>query len=411
MPALLRILVATIALVATSASARAETDVVVLGPAVSGKVSDAHVKQVAALVDKAAIAPPMTRSLDAACAGDLTCLVKTGNDLTAKRVLAVTLAEPGKGKLVVSVSLVDVIGNEMVAVRDLPFSDKTLVKELGPSIRKFLEEAPTDRAKALFVEGNQHFTLNEMKPALELYKRAYRIKPLPAFLFNIAQCHRKLGQYPEAINMYQSYLVGVPDAQNKATVESLIAESKQAIADQQKREQEKAALAAKLEAERLETENKKADDAAKAKQAEAIAAAERRKADAERMAHEKEVYDKHPMRKWMIVTSVLAAGALGAGGYFGVQTNKAQSSFDAAGCGDPVQTQLLTPTQYAQCTSDRSTGQRDATLSNAFMIGGGAALLGSILVFAIDPGNVSRPESSRTSLRLTPSSFQVVLSW
>ncbi|MGE5181008.1 MAG: tetratricopeptide repeat protein [Acidobacteriota bacterium] len=408
MPASLRLVVVTLALAVASATALAETDVVLLGPAVQGKVSAAHVNLVRKLVDKAAIAPPTTRALDAACAADVTCLVKAGNDMTAKRVVALTLAEPGRGQVVVSVALVDVIGNEMVAVRDLQFTDRTLVKELAPALKKFLDEAPTDRAKALFAEGNQHFNLGEMAPALELYKRAYRIKPLPAFLFNIAQCQRKLGHYQEAITMYQSYLTGVPDAQNKATIESLIAESKQALADQQKRDQDKAALAATVEAERLETEKKKAEEARKAKEAEARAAAERRKADEERMAHEKEVYDHHPMRKWMIVTSILAAGALGTGGYFGVQARKQQQNFDTTGCGD---TTYLGADQIAACVNDRKTGQHDALLANSFLIGGGAALLGSIIVFAIDPGNVSRPETPRAQLKLAPTSVQVVLTW
>ncbi len=409
MPASLRLLVVTLVLAIATAAASAETDVVVLGPAVQGNVSAGHVSQVKKGIDKAAIAPPTTRALDAACAGDLTCLVKAGNELTAKRVLALTVSEPGKAKVVITVALVDVIGNEMVAVHDLPFTDRTLAKDLAPALKKFLDEAPTDRAKALYAEGNQHFNLGEMAPALELYKRAYRIKPLPAFLFNIAQCHRKLGHYQEAITMYQSYLVGVPDAQNKATIESLIAESKQALADQQARDQEKAALAAKVEAERLETEKRKADDARKAKEAEARAAAERRKADEERMAHEKEVYDHHPMRKWMIVTSVLAAGALGVGGYFGVEERKQQQAFDNAGCGD-TNTYIGSGTGTS-CTSQQNAAKHDALLFNVFTISGGAALLGSILVFAIDPGNVSRPEGSRAQLKVSPNSVQVVLTW
>ena len=407
MSALLRILVVTLAVVAGTAPAFADTDVVVLGPAVSGSVSAAHVKQLKTLVDRAAIAPPTTRTLDAACAGDLTCLVKAGNDMTAKRVLALTVAESGK-KIVVTVALVDVIGNEMVAVHDLSFTDRQLAKDFVPALKKFLDEAPTDRAKALFAEGNQHFNLGEMTPALELYKRAYRIKPLPAFLFNIAQCHRKLGHYQEAITMYQTYLTSVPDAANKATIESLIAESKQALADEQKRAQDKAALAAKVEAERLETEKHKADDAAKAKQAEAAAAEEHRRLEIARMAHEKETYDRHPMRKWMIVTSVLAAGAIGAGGYFAVQTRKLQQDFDTQGCGD---TTFLGQDQIAKCSDERTKGQHDALLANSFMIGGGAALLGSVIIFAIDPGNVSRPETPRAQLELAPTSIQVVLTW
>jgi len=307
--------------------------------------------------------------------------------------------------------LVDVVGAEMVAVRDVPLTEKTVAKALAPAIKKFLEEAPTDRAKALFAEGNQHFNLNEYAQALDLYKRAYRIKPLPAFLFNMAQCHRKLGHFQDAVNSYQAYLTGVPDAPNKDMVDSLITESKAGLAEQQKREQDKAVLNADVEKKRLEAEKLKAEEARKAKEAEAVAAAERAKEEQIRVAHEKATYDKHPMRKWMIVTSILSAGVVGAGGYFAVQSKKAQDSYDAAGCGDPVGTVLITGAQNDKCKSDASTGKSDASLATTLFIGGGAALLGSIIVFAIDPGNVSRPETPRSALRISPNSIQWVMSW
>ena len=399
------------ALVVVAAQAYADTDVVVLGPAASGTVSASDLKTVKSVLQRAAIGPTVDREIAAACAADPGCLTTAGKELSARRVLAVTVAAPGKGQLTIGLSLVDVVGSEMVAVRDVPLSAKNVGKQLQPAIKKFLDEAPTDRAKALFAEGNQHFNLNEYAQALELYKRAYRIKPLPAFLFNMAQCHRKLGHFQDAINSYQAYLSGVPDAPNKDMVDSLIAESKTGLADQQKRDQEKAVLNADVEKKRLEAEKQKADDARKAKEAEAVAAAERAKAEQIRAASDKATYDKHPMRKWMIATSIVSAGVIGAGAYFGIQSKKAQDSFDSAGCGDPTATMLLTMSQYNKCTSDRSTGQKDATLANALFIGGGAALLGSIIIFAIDPGNVSRPESPTSALRITPNSIHWVVSW
>jgi tetratricopeptide (TPR) repeat protein len=396
---------------AAAAPAHADTDVVVLGPAASGTVSAAQLKTVKSVLLRAAIGPAVDRELDAACAADPACLTTAGKELSAQRVLAVTVAAPGKGQLTIGLSLVDVIGAEMVAVRDVPLSEKNVAKQLQGAIRKFLDEAPTDRAKALFAEGNQHFNLNEYSQALELYKRAYRIKPLPAFLFNMAQCHRKLGHFQDAINSYQAYLTGVPDAPNKDMVDSLITESKTGLADQQKRDQDKAVLAADVEKQRLEAERQKAEEARKAKEAEAVTAAERAKEEQIRVTHDKATFDRHPMRKWMVVTSILSAGAIGAGAYFGVQSKKSQDSFDSAGCGDPTTTQLLSMDQYNKCASDRSTGQKDATLANAFMIGGGAALLGSIIIFAIDPGNVSRPETPRSALRISPNSVQWVMSW
>ncbi len=398
-------------ILAVATAASADTDVVVLGPAASGQVGAAQLKAVKSVLLRAAIGPAVDRQIDAACAADPGCLSKAGQELSAQRVLAVTVAQPAKGQLTIGLSLVDVVGNEMVAVRDVPLAEKAVARQLDGQIRKFLDEAPTDRAKALFAEGNQHFNLNEYAQALELYKRAYRIKALPAFLFNMGQCHRKLGHFQDAINSYQNYLVGVPDAPNKDIVDSLIEESKASLADQQKRDSDKAALAADVEKKRIEAEKQKAEETRKAKEAEAVAEAERGKAQQERIAHEKATYDKHPMRKWMIVTSILSAGAIGTGAYFGNLAKKQQDSFDGLGCGDPANKQLIDMTTKTKCDGFASTGQRDARLANAFMIGGGAALLGSIIVFAIDPGNVSRPETPRSALRISPNSIQWVMSW
>jgi len=47
-------------------------------------------------------------------------------------------------------------------------------------------------AKAKYESGVRHFDLAEYEPALADFKEAYRNKPDPAFLYNIAQCHCKL---------------------------------------------------------------------------------------------------------------------------------------------------------------------------------------------------------------------------
>jgi tetratricopeptide (TPR) repeat protein len=410
MPALLRTIVVVAAFVAGIPQALAEIDVVVLGPATSGTVSPARVKSVKAIIDKLGVGTSDPRAIEAACAADPGCLTKIGTELTAHRVLALTIGEPSKGQITLTIALVDVIGKEMVAVRDLTLGDRQLAKDLTAAVKKFLDEAPTDRAKALFAEGNQHFNLGEMEQALELYKRAYRIKPLPAFQFNIAQCHRKLGHFQEAINMYQAYLVNAPDAATKQTVESLIAESKTGLAEQTKRNQEKAVLDAKVATERMATEKTKAEEARKAKEADAVAQAERLKIEQARMTHDERTLNKHPTRKWMFVTAVLGAGAAATGGYFGVQSAKLQKSYDDLGCGDLVKAPLLDFDQLATCKRDSSSAHRDQALGYAFLIGGGAALLASALVFAIDPGNVSR-ETPRVSLHVSPTSFQAVVSW
>ncbi len=52
--------------------------------------------------------------------------------------------------------------------------------------------------------------------------RAYELDPLPAFLFNIAQCHRALHHWEQAEFFYHRYLGHVPRAKNRKMVEGLI---------------------------------------------------------------------------------------------------------------------------------------------------------------------------------------------
>jgi len=79
-------------------------------------------------------------------------------------------------------------------------------------------------AKASYASGERHYDLAEYEPALADFKEAYRNKPDPAFLYNIAQCHRKLGHIDEAIHFYQTYLRRAQDAKNRQDVERRIAE-------------------------------------------------------------------------------------------------------------------------------------------------------------------------------------------
>lgn len=79
-------------------------------------------------------------------------------------------------------------------------------------------------AKAKYESGARHFDLSEYQSALADFKDAYRIKPDPAFLYNIAQCYRRLGQTEDAIAFYQTYLRRAPDAKNRDEVERRVRE-------------------------------------------------------------------------------------------------------------------------------------------------------------------------------------------
>ena len=62
-------------------------------------------------------------------------------------------------------------------------------------------------ARALNSEAQTEYDLGHYRKALDLYESLYKLRPLPALLFNIAQCHRKLGELKEAANTYRSFIV------------------------------------------------------------------------------------------------------------------------------------------------------------------------------------------------------------
>jgi hypothetical protein len=79
-------------------------------------------------------------------------------------------------------------------------------------------------AKAHYDQGNVHFNLDEWPQAIEEFKAAYRVFPDATFLYNIAQCHRKMGNVTEALSFYKKYLRERPEAPNRAEVEKRIEE-------------------------------------------------------------------------------------------------------------------------------------------------------------------------------------------
>jgi len=381
-------------LAVAGSSAHAETELVVLGP-VGG--NPAGVKGALGTVTGAA---KTTKTITADCATDPGCLMNVGVELGTKRVLSVSVT----GKKL-TLTLVDVGARVLLGTRDIEVPKK-VAKELPGVLTQFIEDATIDKAKALFAEGKQHYNLGEFQQALDKYKLAYRVKPYPAFQFNIAQCHRKLGQHKEAIAMYQAYLVDLPNAEDKPTVDSLIAEEQKALADQ-------GAADDARERERLATERKKAEEARKIREAEAAAQAETQKTEQKRIeadrARDKE-YNRHPARKFFLVTGALGLVTAGVGGYFAYSVRNRQTDYD-----DKCVAGLLPPDEVDACLADIDDGRRDARLANILMASGGGVMLVSILMLIIDPGNVERPAQQRVTITptVTPTatSIQAVFKW
>jgi tetratricopeptide (TPR) repeat protein len=87
-------------------------------------------------------------------------------------------------------------------------------------------------AKALFKEGQRHFKAGEFAEALDSFDAAYAIKPHPDILFMIAQCHRNLLHFRQAIDGFKGYLRDKPEAQDREEVEQLILDLEREDAEQ-----------------------------------------------------------------------------------------------------------------------------------------------------------------------------------
>ena len=79
-----------------------------------------------------------------------------------------------------------------------------------------------DSARAHSQEGDAYYKLEKYANAITEYEQAYLAKPDPSFLYNIAQCHRLMGQGPEAIKFYRRFLKDAPTAPNRAVAEKHI---------------------------------------------------------------------------------------------------------------------------------------------------------------------------------------------
>jgi hypothetical protein len=88
-------------------------------------------------------------------------------------------------------------------------------------------------ARALYERAEKSFDVGKFSDALADYQAAYEAKPLPGFLFNIAQCYRNMGDFDRARFFFRRYLAVDPRAPNRRKVEELISEMTKQLEAQQ----------------------------------------------------------------------------------------------------------------------------------------------------------------------------------
>ncbi len=83
---------------------------------------------------------------------------------------------------------------------------------------------PDADATAANDEGLRLYDIHEWDGAIAKFKEAYRLRPDPLSLFNLAQASRLKGDCGEALQFYRTYKRNYPDQPNIAKAEKFIAE-------------------------------------------------------------------------------------------------------------------------------------------------------------------------------------------
>lgn len=89
-------------------------------------------------------------------------------------------------------------------------------------------------SKALYQRGLTSYNVGEFEAAISAFTAAYHEHPAPAYLFNIAQCHRKLQNCDRAVFFYERFLDEKPEAANAREVVRWIEELRTACVEDAK---------------------------------------------------------------------------------------------------------------------------------------------------------------------------------
>ena len=111
----------------------------------------------------------------------------------------------------------------------LSLSGRARAQDSSDKNAAVLEEARQHVAKA-----KVHYDLGEFKQAADEYILVYRLRPIPAVLFNIAQAYRQGGEYERARQFYKSYLRDSPNTKDKKRIEQDIKEMGELLAKEKK---------------------------------------------------------------------------------------------------------------------------------------------------------------------------------
>lgn len=85
---------------------------------------------------------------------------------------------------------------------------------------------PIADARQAAEDGRRAYNLSHWQEAITDFEKAYKLSGDPAFLFNLGQANRQLGQGHDALRLYHAYLREQPNGPNREVAEKQIAELK-----------------------------------------------------------------------------------------------------------------------------------------------------------------------------------------
>jgi tetratricopeptide (TPR) repeat protein len=93
--------------------------------------------------------------------------------------------------------------------------------------------AEQESARSHYAQGQAEYNLGHYAEALKEFEAAYKMRPVPALLFNIGQCHRFIGDFQSAVTTYRAFVrTADPNDKNLALARDLLKQSEAALAKQ-----------------------------------------------------------------------------------------------------------------------------------------------------------------------------------
>jgi tetratricopeptide (TPR) repeat protein/uncharacterized protein YkwD len=81
-----------------------------------------------------------------------------------------------------------------------------------------------EQAKQMFDLGVELYRVGQFEAASRRFAMAYAFMPVPDLVYNLALCHKAMGESEEAVRLLQEFLDANPDTADRASVEAMIAE-------------------------------------------------------------------------------------------------------------------------------------------------------------------------------------------